>query len=811
MRFNGCVLRSLQGATIVAVVLLSVLSACVQPDNPCDPSASTERRSEGTSISGLVRDQSGAPLAGIPVSAIGQALTAVSGPEGAFTLKGLPPASGYEITPLVAPPLLAGRTRSPALQCRAALRDVVVVVVVPPASPDVEIVQASGDARMFVAFGGIAVPGTLAQDMYASGGVDAGFRAPEAVADDCRGSIASAAITFRLQVRAPFGQWSDAVLTQFPWADPPADPDNGGCAYTAQLLEQHSELYQTRTDDTCGAALCSQFALLDPTLTHEQARCAEVVGVMGPDGLVHALERFADYRVRVLAEHNIDSATRTALSLPDRVTGAAAAGDAQVSLVPGTLLPVADASGAAYDGGGDNIVALTVVSGGRFVAVDDNSMLVLGDGSDALQGAALSANVTQDAAGTDGNASDAMTASMFADAPPDARAVTALAAGSWVRLVRRSSADKKSAILKLYVGEQAGATPNADEVVSNAINPTLPFDIDVAGAVQAISYLGRPSGVLSSAGTNPADAYVLLNRSGFLLFEERPSVGAGGLLDALDDVTRLSLFAGGVGGACDAVVGTTFTGPGIAAVPRSGACFDVGAALDGAVDLRDVEALDNADGISSPLLIIADAQNDRVLSATAAQLTGAERAGVETLGALMARTQIAVGREPVALSRSTLLHCDGGTSQPVLLVANRQSGDVSVLGYDGANALVELDVAPVPGAPVGFADDADGPSCDDPFAWIIGEDGRVFPLDMRDTPAVPLCHERPCDVGTRGRAALGAVGRPQAIAGDAAPHARIMLGGPGLLGELGFFVPQSLAGGGFLHAFVDACAAPPSP
>src|SRR5688572_30815043 len=77
---------------VALVVLAPAWAGCVDPVNPCDPNAPDDVKAAGTRISGVVRDQHGAPRGGVLVSVSGRPETAVSADDGSFTLAALPPA-----------------------------------------------------------------------------------------------------------------------------------------------------------------------------------------------------------------------------------------------------------------------------------------------------------------------------------------------------------------------------------------------------------------------------------------------------------------------------------------------------------------------------------------------------------------------------------------------------------------------------------------------------------------------------------------------------------------------------------------------
>jgi hypothetical protein len=771
---------------------------CVPPSNPCDPDADEALQARGTRIAGIVVDQGGAPAAGVLVTLSGRTETIVTGESGGFVFKDIPPASSYEIVAAPAAPAVGGRARTDALVCGGALDDVEVRIVVPPESPELEIVRASGDRRLFAAFGGIApAPVVDVEDFFADG---VSYRGALDVSDDCALRVGGSAVAYRAQVRAPFEGWKDAVLAPFPWIDPPGDgvPD---------------EAFLDRIDDGCARAACAQFTYLEPALANENARCIDVVGIR-EGGAVRALEPYGTYQIRVLSELRTPDDLRDRFALPERVTADVPALPGQMTLIPGALLPVVGADGLPRAVG--DVVGLVATAGGRFALVEDDTLSVIGDGKDTLDDVAQGsvgggAAAPQGAFGEDASATDNVAADFSEGAALPARPVALLPAGDWLRVIRRLD-DGTASIEKVYVGansEAARSGPSAEDEAVHALAPELrldPASSKVGDGLRAFAYLIDDGAALLEEGANPRDAYVLLYGSAFVMVEQGDPAEL--LLDYFARDAPRDLRTGelqptawaadtdgtegaGSGGSCAnlAEEGKSPTGvdEGEGSVNVS-VCYDVSAGLGAAVDLRDVEAFDLG---GARRYAMSDARNDRLL------VTGEDAlacAGCDAATAVPLSQElraVRVGREPLGLARSSILDCGRGDgTRSVLLVANRGSGDLSVV-EEVAGELRENGVVALPAAPVGFLDDPIGPTCADPFVWVIADDGRVIPVDMRGEPSVPLCNGTACAVGTRGRGAVGAVAR------GASSPSRSLVGGSGLLGELGFFRPQALRGAAY--------------
>lgn len=814
MKLRPC--RSISLSLALALAGASV--ACLEPSNPCDPAADPDVQGQGTRIAGVVVDQDGQPLAGVPVAVASRGDTQVSGLAGEFAFEGLPPADDYELVALPTAPLVGGRAHSGPLACRSTVEDVEVLVVVPPQSPEIELTRATGESRLFVAFGSVGAedPGDVSTFF------DDGEVAHDAasITAACQELSATAPLRYRLQVRAPFEEWQDARLSAFPWVDPME------MALAAEGASSSKDLSLVGVDDRCAAALCARFAYLEENLHDPRARCAEVIGVVtGEDDngedIVAPLTPYGSYQVRVRSELRTDDTQRATYALPERILAAAPTVPAQMSLLPGSLLPVVDGSGNPRQVG--TVRAIQPTAGGRFALLEGSNLALIGDGADVLDETAESNvgswDAAQGAMGADTTCEASMTADFVGDASPTAELhpLAVLPSGSWLRVIRWSQDGGPSpttTIEKVYVGrdaETARTGPDAVGEAANAMEPTMSIDpaADEAGtALRAFAYLTPHEGSLVEAGINPPDAYVLLYGSAFVMMEQGSAdqlalhyfatdatmddaTGDMGVGWASDVDTENPV--GAFGGACAALGNAgdpnLVEDMGVLDRKRISICYDVGAALAEPVDLRDVEVLGGAAG---PQHVIADAHNDRVLVASSDALT-CGNCTVDTAPSLASQlAPVPVGREPVALLRTHTLDCSpNGLPREVLLVANHGSGDLSVLAED-LGALREVAVIPLPAAPTGFLEDPLGASCTDPFLWVLADDGQVMPVDMRGEPSVPSCGDRPCALGTRGRGTVGGVQRrPEGGAG------RALVGGPGLLGELGFFRPNALRGAAY--------------
>lgn len=814
-------LRQCRWLSLLLPVASLPLAACFEATNPCDPAADLDVQAQGTRITGIVQDQHGSALAGVAVTVSGRSETQVSALDGTFAFDNLPPAADYELVALPSAPAVGGRAHTGALHCLSAINDVTVLVVVPPESPELELVRATGEARLFVAFAAVGdeAPGAL-EDFYETAD---GPRDAWSVNAECAEHADQSPLRYRVQVRAPFDEWRDARLSAFPWIDPMQ------IAEAAVSGERTAGDYSlVGVDDRCAAALCASFTYLEESLDDDRARCAEVIGVVtGQDAdgkdVIEPLTPYGSYQVRVRSELRTDDTQRATFTLPERILAAATTSPSQMSLVPGALLPVMDGSGNPRAVG--ELRAIQPTAGGRFALVDGNWIAIIGDGADVLDEAAenavADAGAGQGALGSDDACEQAMATDMTSDMAPTAtiEPLAVLPSGSWVRVIRRADdggALPITSIKKVYVGTDAQAArdgPSAEGEAANAVEPSITIDptAEQAGsALRAFSYFTPAPSSLVEVGVNPPDAYVLLYGSAFVMMEQGRvddlalnyfatdanvdpdslDVGAGWAAD-VDGQSGVAAF----GGACDALraVGDPngVTDIGLLDRRHVSICYDVGAALGETVDLRDLEVIS---GGGTPRHVIADAANDRLLVAATDALTCAGCAAGAVAPLSTQLMSVRVGREPVAIFRTHTVDCSPDPSpRERVLVANHGSGDLSVVA-DVDGELREIAVIPLPALPASFLEDPAGPTCDDPFIWVIADDGQVIPVDMRGEPSVPLCGDMTCALGTRGRGAVGGVQRrPQ---GSKLPG-RALIGGSGLLGELGYFTPKALKGAAY--------------
>jgi hypothetical protein len=740
-----------------------VTSGClVQPDNPCDPAADPSVR-DTASLSGVVLDQDDEPVSGVTIVIAGRGDTTTSQSDGAFELVGLPPNDGilgYELITFPDEPALGGRLHAPLLSCRSHVDGVELHIASPPDVPEVEIVQATAADRLFVAFGGVA---------------------PDA--------------DYVVEVRAPFEPWRAAVLAADPWA---SEATVAAIATPDAAIE--GALYEITDEES--AAQCEAFLYVHPSLTADTARCAEVVGVMIDDDNSAPLQTHGSYQVRVRALKLLPEALLRE-QLPEMVRSEATGVPARTSLVPTAVLPVMMTTDVAMS---EEMVstmevhAIVPTGDGRFAMIDGSSMAVFGQSDVIDEAYADAAGSAQDAMVYDTTASSEAIGDVAEDS---GRALAVLPAGRWVRVWKErdgSNGGTSSEVEKVFVG----STRSTEDHNAPAIEPEFDLDFSsgpVADDFVSFAWLWIPSGRVTDMAYNPPDAYMLQFRQG-VVFLEREKIGTAGVIS--------SSFASDLGdGVLNGEWGMDETG---SIVPTTtGLCADLGGdavGLDGLIlgnrttrvcldmevalslptgslDIVDTDLLAAIEGENArdkTVNLFADRAGDRVLAARTDRFLG------EVAGRLSdALDSVSVGVSPAALHVTRRLDCAAETAKPIALIANEGSLDVSVLEVTGSGdsqRVEEVATFGLPAAPVAFFDDPDGVACTDPFAWALSEDGRMFPLDMRSERfGPPMCGDEECAVRTRGRADTGAVSR------STEGRARVLVGGRGMLGEVGFLRP----------------------
>jgi len=782
--------RSLTSTLLAAIALAPIAiapSGCLPATNPCDPSADPSIR-RTASIEGVVVDQSGAPVPGVPVFISGAGDSKVSGDDGTFVFDGLLPnddGSNYEIIAVPQAPIAGGRAVASPLGCEETLTDVQVPVVVPPPSPEVEISQATAPDRLFVAFASAGENDVSLDDDDVLAAVDG-----------C--GLEESGLTYRIEVRAPFGAWHEAVLAKSPVMSGEAgalrDPDAPALVAPDEEVEPAVAVHTAKlVDDVCARATCAYYSYAYPSLAeNENARCVEVVGLKDTGGVERPLSAYERYEVRVRADVHVEGFEQKAL--PRTVSSAASASPGELSLTPTAVLPVPMHDDPLVD---EDLRAELDIQGAA--PINKNRFaLISGDGLMVVGGGTLDEEDVRDVMGTDpvtddGMVVDDMTTAAASDevANDNGKAVALLPAGKWVRVWKRRLND--SMIDKVFVGAFPGDVPAGAEGQQPIfdVNMLLP---EVAESFRGFHWLARPEGTLTSGPYNPPDAYLLLFTKGVVVLErnaansEDPAMMGGTTPDSIAGF--YTTYDASLTSLCDAVndVGVV---PG-AEGTTYGACWDV-RSLNPDVELADTQILATHDGETSPSTtfhIFADAAGEEVVVVKTAHLL-MQDLPVGATSILDVATTVRVGLSPSALMPTRMLDCAASEDQqarPVVVVANRGSQDLSILRVkdDGTSAedVVEHAVVSLPSMPVRFLPDPVGPTCDDPYIWVVADDGRTFPVDMRvERLGIPLCGQAECAIETRSRAKAGAVGR------NTTGRGRVLLGGKGVLAEVGYLRP----------------------
>ncbi len=753
-------LRRLFG--LLGLVSPLALGGCLEPTNPCDPDTAADERGT-SSLSGVVKDQGGAPLAGVSVVIPGHATPAITAEDGSFGFDELLPSEsddgGYEVIALADEPAIGGRTTTRPLGCQDELSGIELVVALPPASPEVEIVQATSPERLFVAF-----------------------------------AAASGSTRYTVELRAPFETWQPAAIV----------------TDSERLMDESAALSgQATVSDEDARAFCAAFRYAHPDLANDNARCAGVLGILAGEDVL-PLAPYGSYEVRVRAEALLATPLAKSQRLPEVVRSAPTGVPGELSLVPLSFMPVMldpDPALHAEKLSALDIGAVVPVSAGRFAMLgsgtDASGMMIVGD-----------AQVTAPDL-YDGSADAPEGAMAFDSSSPEAAAevsensgsgLAILPAGKWVRVWKRyldpATGAAHSEVEKIFIGEEQRSESHGEQP-----EPSFAFDVSASGLIDelsAFSWLVQPEGsIAGDEAYNPPDGYFLLLRTGFVMLEHESAGGLadggesllGVFADGLADGGRENIYGGGPNdpnamttGVCQKLGDGALGVSGAIGERSVRVCLDLEGALRQAVELSDVEILPaeaDATAPSETFHVLSDALGDRVLAVRSDYVLGKAELPLADL-----LHEVRTGVEPRAMASARVLDCADSAHRPVVLVANHGSFDVSVLGVvgdaDGETRVDEIGIVGMPGAPVRFLDDPDGASCRDPYTWVVLEDGRVLPLDMREGHlGVARCGDEPCAVRGFGRAPVGAVSR------DESGQGRVLVGGRGTLGEIGFLRPSA--------------------
>ncbi len=778
---------------MTAVLSLGVVAGagCVQATNPCDPESDLEVQGR-TTLHGQVLDEFGAPAAGVTVLVSGQSETTVSGDDGRFVFEGLVATEeGVEVVALPAAPALGGRAQTPPLLCREEVGSaeeaaITLRVIAPPPPPEVEITDATDRNRLFAAFGSV---GRSEEAEHVGRAL---------TAEKCKGDVRGEPLekegkhTYRIQVRAPFRAWQDALVSTDP-RDPLDDASLDELLLDGRIARG--------IDETCGLAFCQHFSFVHEELaTEPTARCAEIVGVVATDGGTETLERlssFGSYEVRVRASL-APQAELVAQQVPTSIVSAEVPTDVSLTLVPTSILPVV-LDDAVVDSVEEeakvDITGIVPTGDGRFAIIDKGGMKVVSSGTAA---ATFTGGDADDHQHSDAMGIDHTTTARAEDeveGTEGGHALAVLPAGKWVRVWKRledGSDGNRSMIDKVFIGASDGEEQGADA----GAEPRFSFDVSAAGldAFRGINWLTRPEGSVDDPEYDPEDGYLLLFKKGFVLAEVQTGgiSQMGALVEAMQandggPPANLPWSEGtngnGLAGFCENMNATGITGD-IARV-----CFDLEQVVGEQIDLRSVETM-TGDSPIGPLSIhlFADRRNDRILAVRTVEMLGRSTGSGPARPLINAMVSLSVGVSPTVMQRSARLECDGDQEldrTEVMLVANTGSGDISVVDFVGGVDLVsETASIPLDILPTNFLSDGGGPTCKDPFVWVTGEDGEAVPVDMRaDKLQAPSCGETRCSVSTGTRSPVGAVSR------SSDGRMRALVGGRGVLGELNYLRP----------------------
>lgn len=732
--------------------------ACVEPENPCDPQSERTVR-QTASLSGIVLDQDEHPVAGVTVLVNEASKTTVSAEDGTFTIVDLLPNAGeegYEVSAVPMPPLLGGVVRVDPVGCREELTDIQLRVARPPASPATDWVQATSDERLLVGF-------------------------PSVVGND-KNEQANA-YRYQVELRVPFGTWSKALITC----------DSHAAATPWDEIDPEADAYGTRVSDACAQHLCMDYVNGAPILDTATARCAQVVGVAdatSPSGFA-PLETHGSYLVRVVSERSSD-ADITSQRLPAILSSADTNSPTDVSLLPTSWseVPLAPDLDAHNERSAElDVECIFGFEQGRFAMLDPGG----------AQGGVRMLSFAESVADYEGNDAVPEDALVYAEADTQStgeelasepgQPLAILAHGNTMRILKRMHGENAGVkIEKVSLG--AGSTP----VDGSRFEPRFHWDFSHLN-FRGLKWLDQYD--TTHAG-NPPDAYILLFKRGFLLVERESAWHEDGSLlannfDRLNrfaqyfdvSLTELNLpgFSAGLCGDLQEPGGQSLDAEG-GNIRTTRVCVNLSRLTGDAVDLHALEVLSAAEDESDPaetVHVFSDAANDRVLVFLSDALLG--NADVSLSAAMH---EVSVGRNPMKMMKSRILSCEEGADapQPVLLVANQDSQDISILTLSDATTrkVIEGNRISLPAPPRAFLEDEQGPDCGSPFSWVILSDGRVVPIDMRRGEiTLPSCGDEPCAIQVPGkRLQTGAINR------DADGRPRMVFGGRQVLGEVGF-------------------------
>jgi hypothetical protein len=774
-------------------LLLSV--SCLEPTNPCDPDAPLSAKS--VTLTGSVRDVYGEPQAGVVVSIAGRPETTVSGADGRYTLADLPATTnGYQVVATPAAPAIGGVRSVPASllsSCGNSTKEVELVIAQAAAAPEAELVRAVDPTTLLVAFSaeriltpqkgprnivdsGEPIPSDFGgtEDAVESSGIWDGPQQspPEDVQGDLDanddtggadepakesvffdGNVPLEESTYTNNCAAdaanePFGEWRKVRLSIDPWRN-----DAGTSMSTVA--------------DRCAAATCSQFTHLAPELANNRARCALVVGFDDNS----PLEPYGTYEVRVQSEARLIPALTTEQALPAVVRSALSTKRLSTSLVPSALIDVVNenASSMSDDMRTKDINTVLPLTDGRFAVYAEDTMRVIGDALDTM---ASEANLNDNGRAADSMGSDGTTANVIieetwrnefelqplASVLKDDGLVVYTLLGKFELDGRLSEVVLREARLPTA----NDPNPPSQELMINFKNHLDPTLLD---RMLDIVVLPSPDQQIES--------FVAVFPRFLLRFAQLRVAGSG-----LSTPQTLADLRGAVGVPDGILIPQDPTNP----------CGALGIELDGTTA--------SGDGLQVLLSAltcypITENNNERTVLKAGPVLPDGERQMMVRAGGNSVMTvnllngnvinERSVGALPTDAKFSTMLNCDDfSLHEDVLVVANRDSRDLSILSRDAGG--VERSVVTLPIAPIAIV--RGSPSCDNPFLWVIGAEGDMVPVNMTklgdSVRGVPDCGGASCVVPTRGRARVGA-----------ASGSKVVVGGAGLVGEVGFFRPKS--------------------